>query len=69
LPQTIAVWDGHFKPLLTDMDHLADQLARIEAKLDTILERLRWSPESCADWYQSQAQQAQAEDVLPLFKK
>jgi hypothetical protein len=30
---------------------IAAQLERIEAKLDAVLERLKWSPQSMAEWY------------------
>jgi hypothetical protein len=30
---------------------IAAQLERIEAKLDLVLEKLKWAPESMAQWY------------------
>lgn len=45
---------------------LTDQLARIETKLDTILERLKWATESNAEWYASQHEQPKHDPVLPL---
>jgi hypothetical protein len=52
---------------MANLEITADDLARIEAKLDAILERLKWAPESLADWYASQHQQTASEP--DLFKK
>jgi len=35
---------------------IAAQLERIEAKLDLVLEKLKWAPESMAGWYAEIAQ-------------
>jgi hypothetical protein len=41
-------------------------LERIEAKIDQILERLRWAPASVSEWYQSQQADLERE---PLFRR
>jgi hypothetical protein len=48
------------------VDDLPDQLAEINRKLDHILERLKWAPESCASWFEAQKADAKEELRLPL---
>jgi hypothetical protein len=48
--------------------NIAASLNRIEQKLDAILERLKWAPESAAEWFK--LQHAAEQPCEPeLFKK
>ena len=52
------------------MDDLADKLAEINRKLDLILERLKWAPESNVSWFEAQKAEVERDPVLPLdFKR
>ena len=42
---------------------LSERLAAIEAKLDLILEKLAWAPESVAPWYQGELAKAADHDA------
>jgi hypothetical protein len=43
---------------------IAAQLERIEAKLDAILEKLKWAPQSMAQWYATTTQGGVPEQEL-----